>query len=128
MFTGTGAAWIDEFRPASFAVPVDQWPSDLVDEHSTDSVKALERLVRDIDVPTIGAINGPGPRQELALLCDLTVCADRVTFADGNFAAGSVPGDGLHLVLAEVLGRNGPRIWPTPAQVSTPRRPWPRVW
>jgi len=49
-------------------------------------------------------INGPGPRLELPLLCDLTLCAPGVVFGDGNFRAGSVPGDGMFLVLRELAG------------------------
>jgi hypothetical protein len=49
-------------------------------------------------------INGPGPRLELPLLCDLTLCAPDVVFGDGNFRAGSVPGDGMFLVLRELAG------------------------
>ncbi|MFI7039549.1 enoyl-CoA hydratase/isomerase family protein [Microbispora rosea] len=35
---------------------------------------------------------------------DITLCADDTLIGDGNFAAGSVPGDGMHLVLRELLG------------------------
>jgi len=94
IFTGTGQHWIGGVQPSSFAQPMSRWPSDMVDEQLTDGIKALERLVLDVDVPTIAAVNGPGPRQELGLLCDITICADTTTFADGNFTAGSVPGDG----------------------------------
>ena len=55
-------------------------------------------------MPTIAVINGPGPRLELPLLCDLTLCAPDVVFGDGNFRAGSVPGDGMYLVLRELAG------------------------
>jgi|GEM_PF-4455424 len=52
-----------------------------------------------MDIPTIAAITGHAPRQELALMCDLTLCAVDTVIADGNFVAGSVPGGGMHLVL-----------------------------
>jgi len=104
IFTGTGQHWIGGVQPSSFAQPMSRWPSDMVDEQLTDGIKALERLVLDVDVPTIAAVNGPGPRQELGLLCDITICADTTTFADGNFTAGSVPGDGMHLMFAELIG------------------------
>jgi enoyl-CoA hydratase/carnithine racemase len=67
-------------------------------------VRALEQLVMDLDVPTIAAINGPGPRQEIALLCDLTLSSATAMIGDGNFAAGSVPGDGMYLVLNQLIG------------------------
>jgi enoyl-CoA hydratase/carnithine racemase len=104
VITGTGSAWIGGIDTRSFSVPVSRWHSDLVDEQYNDGIKVLERLVLDIDVPTIAAINGPGPRQEIALLCDMTLCAEQTTISDGNFAAGSVPGDGMHLALSELIG------------------------
>ncbi len=99
VFTGTGQHWIGGVQPGSFAQPMSRWPSDLVDEQLTDGIKALERLVLGVDVPTIAAVNGPGPRQELGLLCDITICADTTTFADGNFTAGSVPAEAMKVLV-----------------------------
>ncbi len=104
VITGTGDHWLAGAEPASFARPVSEWHSDLIDEQYNDGVRVVERLVFDIDIPTIGVINGPGPRLELPLLCDLTLCAQDVVFGDGNFRAGSVPGDGMFLVLRELAG------------------------
>lgn len=104
VITGTGNAWIDGVDPESFSTPVSRWHTDEVDEHYSDGVRMLERLVMDIQVPTIAVLNGPGPRQELPLLCDLTLCVPEVTIGDGNFTAGSVPGDGMYLVLSELIG------------------------
>jgi enoyl-CoA hydratase/carnithine racemase len=104
VITGTGESWLAGVEAASFAQPMSEWDSDVVSEQYNDGVKILERLVLDIDVPTIAAINGPGPRLELPLLCDLTLCAPDVVFGDGNFRAGSVPGDGMFLALSELAG------------------------
>lgn len=104
VITGTGDHWLAGAEATSFARPASTWHSDLIDEQYNDGVRLLERLVFDVDVPTIGVINGPGPRLELPLLCDLTVCAPDVVFGDGNFRAGSVPGDGMFLVLRELAG------------------------
>lgn len=104
VITGTGEAWIGGVQSESFSVPPSQWHSDELDEQYNDGVRLLERLVMDLDVPTIAAVNGPGPRQEIALLCDLTLVSETATIGDGNFAAGSVPGDGMYLVLNHLLG------------------------
>jgi enoyl-CoA hydratase/carnithine racemase len=104
IITGTGESWLAGVEASSFAQPMPQWDGDLVIEQYNDGVKLLERLVFDIDVPTIAVINGPGPRLELPLLCDLTLCAPDVVFGDGNFRAGSVPGDGMFLALSELAG------------------------
>lgn len=71
ILTGTGRQWIAGFDPGSFAQAMSTWHSDVLYEHYIDGIKLLERLAFDIDIPTIAAINGPGPRQELALMCDL---------------------------------------------------------
>jgi enoyl-CoA hydratase/carnithine racemase len=104
IITGTGDSWLAGLEAGSFAQPVSEWHSDLVHEQYNDGIKLLERLVFDIDVPVIAVINGPGPRLELPLLCDLTLCAPDVVVGDGNFRAGSVPGDGMYLVLRELAG------------------------
>jgi enoyl-CoA hydratase/carnithine racemase len=104
ILSGTGSHWIASVDPRSFAQPLSAWPADELYEQYLDGVRLLERLVFDIQIPTIAAINGPGPRLEMALLCDITLCSEDVVIADGNFMAGSVPGDGMFLALRELLG------------------------
>ncbi|WP_327710527.1 enoyl-CoA hydratase/isomerase family protein [Streptomyces sp. NBC_00464] len=104
IITGTDGHWMAGVDHRSFAQPLSQWSSDMLYEQYADGVRLLEGLVLHVDVPTIGVLNGPGPRQELALMCDITLCADDVVIADGNFAAGSVPGDGMYLALEELIG------------------------
>jgi len=71
-------------------------------------IRILQNLVFDIDVPTIGAINGPSPGHlEFPLVCDITISADDVTFKDLHFdpvIAGMSPGDGLFLVYQKLFG------------------------
>jgi enoyl-CoA hydratase/carnithine racemase len=104
--TGTGDRWIGGVHPQSFARPVPEWPADVAYDHAyLDGMKMLENLVFGVDIPTIGAINGPGIRTELALLCDISLGTPETTLGDGNFAAGGqAPGDGMHLVLQELIG------------------------
>jgi enoyl-CoA hydratase/carnithine racemase len=104
ILTGTGSHWIAGVDPRSFAQPLSAWPADELYEQYVDGLRLLERLVFDIQIPTIAAINGPGPRLEMALLCDITLCSEDAVIADGNFMAGSVPGDGMFLALGEILG------------------------
>jgi enoyl-CoA hydratase/carnithine racemase len=91
IITGTGDAWLAGAEAGSFAQPVSGWHSDLVDEQYNDGIKILERLVCDIDVPIIAAINGPGPRLELPLLCDLTLCAPDIVFGETLTPTSSSP-------------------------------------
>jgi enoyl-CoA hydratase/carnithine racemase len=102
VLTGTGDVWLAgaEREP----VAVHDWPLAEVVAQWRAGVRLLEALVVEVEVPTIGVLNGPGFRQEVALMCDLTVCAESVVIGDGNFGAGSVPGDGMFLVLSQLLG------------------------
>jgi enoyl-CoA hydratase/carnithine racemase len=67
-------------------------------------MKMQENLIWDVDIPTIGAINGPGHHQEFALLCDMTICSDNARIVEAHYAVGLAPGDVLFLVLQELLG------------------------
>ena len=108
IFTGTGESWMAGVDPDSFAtmnsaqhLPAEQAYQLLY----ADGLAMIQDLVLSVEVPTIGVINGPGPRKETALMCDITLCAEHATISDGNFAIGHAPpGDGMHLVLQEALG------------------------
>ncbi len=61
----------------------------------------------DIEIPIIGAVNGPAKRHcELALMSDIVIAADTATFEDtAHFVLGSqVPGDGMAVVLSQLAG------------------------
>lgn len=67
--------------------------------------KRLLRQLLEIDVPVIGAINGPALiHGEIPLLADVVIAADTTVLADGHFANGAVPGDGAHLIWPWLLG------------------------
>ncbi len=85
--TGTGDAFCTEIDRASFA-----------GRSSWDPVwwegKRLLRCLLDIDVPVIGAINGPAfIHAEIPLLADIVIAADTASLADkAHVSTGSVPG------------------------------------
>lgn len=102
---GTGDTWM-EFGPDSMGDdPVRDLPSDSYYDHQyVDSIKAVESLIFQVEIPTIACINGPGIHTEFALLCDVTLCADHAVLFDPHFPAGLVPGDGQYLVFQQLLG------------------------
>jgi enoyl-CoA hydratase/carnithine racemase len=67
----------------------------------------------DIEVPVIGAVNGPARiHAELALLSDIVVASEGADFQDApHFRKGTVPGDGVHLVWPALLGPNRGRYF-----------------
>ena len=64
----------------------------------------VSSLVNDLEIPTIGVLNGPGFHTEICLMCDLTICADDAIIYDLHYDIGSVPGDGIHSCFTELLG------------------------
>jgi len=62
--------------------------------------KHLLMNLLNIEVPMIGAVNGPALRHsELPLLCDIVLAAEDASFQDaGHFGGGLVPGDGVHVI------------------------------
>ena len=61
-------------------------------------------------------------------MCDLTLCAEEAVIFDPHFTMGSVPGDGIHSCLQELLGVKRAAYAMLTGQPSTPRRPWSREW
>ena len=59
-----------------------------------------------VDVPVIGAINGPAIAGgfELALHCDFLLASERAVFGDTHARVGQFPGAGLTVRLVEAIG------------------------
>jgi enoyl-CoA hydratase/carnithine racemase len=64
----------------------------------------VSSLINDLEIPTIGVLNGHAAHAEICLMCDLTLCAEEAIIFDPHFNMGSVPGDGIHSCLQELLG------------------------
>ena len=120
ILSGTGDTWL-ELRPGM--LPVDEStstaPSAPADPDARraqmtshwayntyyGTFKNAENFLFGIDVPTIGAINGPAAIHfETALLCDITLCTDDTVLRDPHCNWGVPPGDGLGMVLQELMG------------------------
>jgi enoyl-CoA hydratase/carnithine racemase len=68
--------------------------------------KRLLKSLLDLDVPVIGAVNGPAfVHAEIPLLADAVLASDTAVFADkAHFIHGAAPGDGAHLIWPYLLG------------------------
>jgi enoyl-CoA hydratase/carnithine racemase len=110
IFSGTGEKFLDSmdpegwerygFRePMTFDKGYDFWYFDQV--HEPFSLLNLE-------IPVIGAINGPFfIHQELALLNDIVIATESTAMSDGHYTGmGIVPGDGVQTVFRELMGAN----------------------
>jgi enoyl-CoA hydratase/carnithine racemase len=102
ILTGTGDRW-HSGSPEGFT-PFPRWTTDSQMKTYSDVTKLLESMIFNIDVPTIGAINGPGTHAELVTLCDITLSTQDADFFDPHFLVRAVPGDGMALTLQHTLG------------------------
>lgn len=110
ILTGTGDSFCASYDPEGERPPT-------MDAIAWDTIfaegRAMLRNLLAIEVPVIGAVNGPAfIHAELALLSDIVLAADHAVFADKAHAtAGVVPGDGVHTIWPMLLGPNRGRYF-----------------
>lgn len=75
--------------------------------------KRLIDTLLAIEVPIVGAVNGPALHHaELVVLSDVVIAAETATFQDhAHFASGVVPGDGVQVIWPLILGPNRGRYF-----------------
>ena len=104
IFTGTGDDFMMDSDPQGFALEEEN-VADWAYEHAYKDGRINSfALVNDLEIPTIGLMNGPGFHSELALMCDITLMAEDAVIYDLHYDIGSVPGDGIHSCFQELLG------------------------
>ena len=104
ILTGSGDDFMMAIDPDGFALEQEDlrhWAYEYAYKDGRTNVSAL---VYDLEIPTIGVLNGSGGHAEICLMCDLTLCAKEAVIFDPHFTMGSVPGDGIHSCLIELLG------------------------
>src|ERR1700729_3249412 len=104
ILTGSGDEFMMGSDPEGFALEeadMEYWAYEYAYKDGRINVSAL---VNDVEVPTIGLLNGPGFHTEIVLMCDITLAADDATLFDLHYDIGSVPADGIHNAFQELLG------------------------
>jgi len=104
ILTSTDPYWIGEFDEQSFHDAETGDKLELFYDTYHDATKIMENFVWDIDIPTIGVINGPGLHWECAMMSDVTLCATDFMLRDDHFGDATVPGDGQALIIQAVCG------------------------
>lgn len=105
IFTGTGRNFMMEVDPDGFALEAEDLAYWAYEYAYKDGRRNVASLINDLEIPTIGAMNGPGFHSELCLMCDITICTEDTVIFDPHFAGvGSVPGDGIQICFQELLG------------------------
>lgn len=105
IITGTGDSYIGDYDgTVGGTMTAERW------DHSMYNGRRLMERFLDIEVPVIAAVNGPVlMHPELALLADIVIAADNAVFADSHLMAGTVPGDGGHIIWPLLIGVNRAR-------------------
>jgi enoyl-CoA hydratase/carnithine racemase len=111
IITGTGDRWVDYPYSVEWEI-TDELRRETADRSSEEWLLGLYRgaltnsqnVIFALDVPTIGVIQGPGyVHYEIALFCDVTLCADGAFFRDMHAENGLAPGDGLGLAFQHLM-------------------------
>jgi enoyl-CoA hydratase/carnithine racemase len=104
ILTGSGDEFMMDSAPDGFALEdedLDYWAYEYAYKDGRINVSSL---VNDLEIPTIGLLNGPGFHTEIVLMCDITLAAEGATIFDLHYDIGSVPADGIHNAFQELLG------------------------
>lgn len=104
ILTGSGDDFMMAIDPDGFELEhqdLRHWAYEYAYKDGRTNVSAL---INDLEIPTIGVLNGSGAHAEICLMCDLTLCAEEAVIFDPHFNMGSAPGDGIHSCLIELLG------------------------
>ncbi len=104
ILTGTGPDWMMGSDPAGFELEEQDLAYWAYEYAYKDGRINVSSLVNDLEIPTIGLINGDGYHSEVLLMCDLTLMADNARIYDLHYGISSVPGDGIHNAFEELLG------------------------
>jgi enoyl-CoA hydratase/carnithine racemase len=100
IFTHYGENWMIESDPNGW----DTYSEDRFTHQYFDDTNLIKNMVFDLDVPTIGAIPGPGFHWDNAMLCDITLISDDTKIEVPHAQGGLVPGDGMGLMFQHYLG------------------------
>ena len=107
ILTGTGDDYCAEFEGDRPKRTPKAW-----DVTYWEGKRLLTNLL-EIEVPIIGAVNGPALiHAEIPVMSDIVLASENATFQDApHFPRGIVPGDGVHVVWPMLLGQNRGRYF-----------------
>jgi len=105
ILTSTDPYWIGDFDMKSFQEAEDNPDKNVIFDYVWhDARRVVDNWLNDIEVPTIGAINGPGLHWEHAFLSDITLCVPDFILRDDHFGDATVPGDAQGLIIQAICG------------------------
>lgn len=103
IFTHIGDNWMIESDANGWETYA-KLPKERFQHQYFDDTNLIKNMVFDLDVPTIGAIPGPGFHWDSAMLCDVTICTEDTKMEVPHAQGGLVPGDGMGLMCQHYFG------------------------
>lgn len=103
IFTHIGDNWMIE-SDANGWETYSKLPTERFQHQYFDDTNLIKNMIFDLDVPTIGAIPGPGFHWDSAMLCDVTICSEDAKMEVPHAQGGLVPGDGMGLMAQHYFG------------------------
>lgn len=103
IFTHIGDTWMVESDPNGWDTYA-QLPTQRFQHQYFDDTNLFKNMVFDIDVPTIGAVPGPGFHWDSAFLADVTICTEDTVMEVPHGQGGLVPGDGMGMLCQFYMG------------------------
>jgi Enoyl-CoA hydratase/isomerase len=128
ILTGSGSEFMMSSDPSGFALEeadMEYWAYEYAYKDGRINVSAL---VNDVEIPTIGVLNGPGFHSEIVLMCDITLAAEDAVIFDLHYDIGSVPADASTTPSRNCSGSSARPTRCSPARRSRPSRPWSGAW
>ena len=128
ILTGSGEDFMMASDPGGFALEDEDMEYWAYEYAYKDGRINVSSLVNDLEIPTIGVLNGPGFHTEIVLMCDITICSEDAVIFDLHYDIGSVPADGIHNAFQELLGvKRAAYALLTGEAIDAPRR-WSTAW
>ena len=103
IFTHIGDNWMIE-SDANGWETYSELPTQRFQHQYFDDTNLIKNMLFDLDVPTIGAIPGPGFHWDCPMLCDVTICTEDTKIEVPHAQGGMVPGDGMGLLCQHYFG------------------------
>ena len=103
IYTHIGDNWMIE-SDANGWETYSELPRQRFEHQYFDDTNLIKNMVFDLQVPTIGAMPGPGFHWDSAMLCDVTLVSEDTKIEVPHAQGGLVPGDGMGLMFQHYLG------------------------
>ena len=106
IFTHIGDSWMTESDPNGWET-YSELPTQRFQHQYFDDTNLIKNMVFDLDVPTIGAVPGPGFHWDSAFLSDVTICTEDTVYGSSPRSRSGLPGDAMGLMCQHCLNKPG---------------------